>query len=148
MSEHTVGGIGAVVPLLERDMAAVADWSVFAHVRASRWDFWRRWVESPDPVIQVAVDGRGLEVRAYLGGEFSPERANEPPLTYSRFVDALRAAAAEDPALPLVTAAVFHARSPEGEDYRIIMNLPVRTMTAAADRRRKRIILTFHCRAT
>lgn len=145
MTGLSIKSLDQLVPLLENDVATVGDWSVYAHVRISRWDFWRPWFDSPDPVVEVSVDPEREKVRVYLGGEFSPERAAEPPFNYSQFVDALRTAAAEDPTLPLMAAGVFHMKSEEGEDYEVVMNLPVRTLTASANKRRKRITFTFHC---
>ena len=145
MTDLSIKSLEQFVSLLENDEANVGDWSVYAYVRMSRWDFWRPWFESPDPVVEVSVDPDREKVRAYLGGEFSPERGGEPPFTYSQFVEALRTAAAEDPTLPLMAAGVFHMKSEEGEDYEVVMNLPVRTLTAAADARRKRITFTLHC---
>ena len=139
----SIRGIDQLADVLGRAVPQVGAWPLFAYLRYSRWDVWRTWFEDPMPVIEARIDD-DEKLQIYLGGDFSPLRASEPPLEYASLISALGHAAGTSPHLPIYAAGVARLATADGEEYEYTLNLPIRTMKLKANQRNKRVELTFY----
>lgn len=126
---------------LEPLVEAAGDYPVFATILDDWRDRLRSWFRSPDPVVEVERSVERSELKIHLGGEASPARGSDEPMTLSAFVSALRKVPPEAASDPIVVS--MSLALPEQPETRLTLNVPTRSVTCRVERRRGRVVLSF-----